>query len=85
LTVQELKSVVQTQQQAALASSAEKSEKAAGETVTASVKPVMAASSPAAQRKPTLQPQAHIQVPILPKITNNGLLFVITNICELRR
>ncbi len=53
---------VQSQQQA-LSLGAEKSDKTTTETVTASVKPVMATSAQAAaQRKTSVQPQAHIQV-----------------------
>jgi hypothetical protein len=56
-----MKNFVQSQQQA-LISSAEKGEKSSVETVTASIKPVMASGQQTAQRKTSVQPQAHIQV-----------------------
>ena len=56
-----MKSFVQSQQQA-LSSGGDKGEKSSGETVTASIKPVMSSGQAAAQRKTTVQPQAHIQV-----------------------
>ena len=57
-----MKAIVASQQQA-LSMSVDKSDKTPTETVTASVKPVMAtAAQTAAQRKTSVQPQAHIQV-----------------------